>query len=401
MSDPGEFRRRALESISAAVQGLPESPTVAYVWPTECCSIACAHCSCSSRPAASPQRRRVALSVDRLVQFVVSAGCRQLVVCGGGEPLDEPEFTERVMAAAPDAGIRLAVYTSGVSPLHPFAPTLIVRRWLAALDESRRREGEFHVRLSLDPFYEERLGLQPIIEWIAAIESLAQWWYVSLRGLQLDGFSGPARLAAELGGHYVELGVRSGVVVTGSGREIPVDLKGFVFDGRGSAELLAERGLALPAAQRLRFESLLETFGRGDGLGRPFSDRLTVTRQQVDLEIHADASVHILEAQPPDTVGSYFDSDWTTLRARYYADPLVHLIVAGGLPRVADVLIDLVGRGLAPRSTVPFSLDCLADSQTLDLATAWAILLLEDRFTYPDFVRAEARSILGEVGLSQ
>lgn len=322
-------------------------------------------------------------------------------MCGGGEPLDEPEFIERVIAEVPGSGVQLAVYTSGVSRLHPVDPALTGGRWLAGLDGSLREEGGFHVRLSLDPFHEERLGLQPIIEWIEAIEAAAPWWHVSLRGLQLKGYTGPTRLAAGLDGHYVGVGARSGMVVIGSGRAIPIDFKGFVLDGRGSAGLLSERGLALPAAQRPHFDALTDTFGRSGGLGRPFSDRLTVTRQQVDLEIHADASVHLLEAQPPDTVGSYLDSAWATLRERYFADPLVHLIVDGGLPRVANVLIDLVSRGLAPRPTVPFSLVRLADPQTLDLATARAILLLEDRFTYPDSVRAGARMILSEVGLSQ
>lgn len=141
----------------------------------------------------------------------------------------------------------MTVYASGVSQLHPADPAQLIRRWAAALDWSSHGAGCFHIRLSLDPFHEEHLGLQPIVGWIAAVEESAPWWRVSLRALQLEGYTGPSRLAAEFRGHSIAGGGRSGMAATGSGREIPVDLKGFAFDGRGSAGLLSERGLALPS----------------------------------------------------------------------------------------------------------------------------------------------------------
>jgi pyruvate-formate lyase-activating enzyme len=110
-----QFSQAILDGIDPAAQSLPERPTVAFVWPTNLCSIGCAHCSFASRRTGDPSKQLLANHPDHLTEWLAAAGTRKVIICGGGEPLDEPEFITRTISACAMLGLECAIYTSGVS----------------------------------------------------------------------------------------------------------------------------------------------------------------------------------------------------------------------------------------------------------------------------------------------
>src|SRR6187549_1914815 len=83
------FRQAILAEIDPDATPIPKTPTVAFVWPTESCSIGCGHCSYSSIRRATPSP--ILSHIPELVEWLVAAGVSRFVACGGGEPLDEAE----------------------------------------------------------------------------------------------------------------------------------------------------------------------------------------------------------------------------------------------------------------------------------------------------------------------
>jgi hypothetical protein len=304
-----DFRRDLLALIPPAVDLLAPTPSTAFVWPTENCSIGCAHCNFASLPRRPGQPSDLTLDPAGLVGWLVDAGARGLTLCGGGEPLDERDFCDEVVGRVGRTGLDFAVYTSGVSLSDPVDAAACVRRW--ARLRGRTHAGGFWVRLSMDPFHTERIGDAVLADWIRAIERYAPEWRVSLRGLRLLGDDGLPVLAGRLGAEVRNRG-RSTRLVLPSGRSVAVERMGWVFDGRGTPELLARRGLRLPDADAVAVRPWQELVGRTGRLGRPLSRRLTVGRRHVDLEIHADTAVHVLEAQPFDARLRLDRHDWAT-----------------------------------------------------------------------------------------
>ena len=385
------FRRSALRLIDPEVQPIPSHPMVAFVWPTELCSIACAHCSFGSLKAGGPKQRLLAEHPEALVQWFADAGGTKLVVCGGGEPLDEPEFVVRTIAACSGSGIGFEVYTSGTSLLHPASVEEYIEVWGKAWRSGTQPSRPFGVRLSVDSFHEERIGLEPVAEWIQGIERHAPGWRVSVRSIRVEREQSVARLAALLGAHIQPIRQWSAWMVLPSGRRIFVEWKGFVFEGRGRNRVLQKRGMSLTARDAAALEPLLTEFDADADLGRPLSAPLTVTHRRLDLEVHADCVVHILEAQAPDLRLSLLDHSWEQMKAVYYRDPILHRVIEGGLPAVAELIVAAHRAGVSQGSTVPFSIERLTDPAMLDWVTASALLTNGSRFHYSDSLREMAR----------
>lgn len=365
------FRRSLLALIPPAFDQLAPYPMTAFVWPTENCSVGCAHCNFASlprRPGVSGDR---ALEPTQLVAWLAGAGARRLTLCGGGEPLDEPDFCAAAIRCAQDAGLAVAVYTGGRSLSDPRPPEDYIRAWHGS--------GEFWLRLSLDAFHADRLGVEVIADWITKCAELAPDWRVTLRTLRVDGDRSVDDLAALLGA--TRRG--PGRLDLPSGRTLVVERMAYIVDGRGSLGLLERRGLTLPAEDAARIVPWQRLAGRTRHLGRVLSRRLTVGSRHVDLEIHADATVHVLESQPFDHRLRLTEHSWAAMRDSYYRDPMVHAVAAGGLDLAAELLRAAIESGVADRTTVPFSIERLTDSRVLDAVTASAVPRLADAYDYP------------------
>lgn len=389
-----DFRRSILDQIDPTLQPLPKSPFVAYVWPTELCSIGCAHCSFGSRRTGSDDQRLLAKHPEELVRWLVDAGGQKIVICGGGEPLDEPEFVVRAITAASAAGLGCEIYTSGTSLERRQSVSEIVRAWRSAWGPTPRTNKRFGVRLSVDAFHEDRIGLDALAEWIRCIEVDAPGWNAWLRGIRVKGDESIVRLARLLNADVVRSREGAGWMRLRSGRELLVEWKGFVFEERGRLDLLKRRGLELFEGDRAKIEPLIPQFGNTANLGRPLSARLTVTHRRIDLEIHSDCVVHVLESQAADLRMDFLSHSWSSISQTYYRDPLLHRIVEAGLPGVAQLISAAQRTNLGGRAAVPYSLQRLVDKNILAFITAAAVSINGPRFVYEAHTRASAKQYL-------
>lgn len=391
------FRRRLLSEISPAVEHLAPHPTTAFVWPTETCSIGCAHCNFSSVPRRAGVADALVLEPARLLAWLQDAGARTVTLCGGGEPLDEPEFCRDVVRLAAQTPLNVGVYTSGASLLHPQQPDDYVRDWVRLRGDDPG--GRFWVRLSFDLFHTRRLGTQVLADWVEAVQRWAPGWRLSLRGLRVVGDPTLHELAGLLGASLDER-TSGGWLVLPSGRRIAVEQMAYIVDGRGSLDVLTRYGLTLPDADTAALEPVRRLVGRSHHLGRPLSRRLTVGPAHVDLEIHADGVVHVLEAQAVDARLSLDSCSWARLRDAYYRDPLLHAVAVGGLPLVATYLQEAIRDGVAPAHTNPFSVEHLEDRDVLDWVTAAAVVDLAPELRYPASVVEVARARLARSSIA-
>ena len=384
------FRKSLLSEMPDNPLGIVASPVRGYVWPTFRCSIGCAHCNFSSLPRLERGQRET-IDPVQIADWLAEAKARTLILCGGGEPLDEPEFCERAIRRAGEHSLNVGIYTSGVSLSRPQAVEDYVETWRAALGSSH---AWFALRLSIDTFHAERIGIAHLAEWITVVRRLAPDWRLSLRGLSLDGDMSVSELAGELGADLVPQGKRSVRLNLKDGTGITVERTGFVLDGRASLEQLARRGLRIPAAQGESLASWTRLVGRTRRIGRPLSRRLPVAKTRVDLEIHSDSAVHVLESQAFDLRLSSRSHTWREMTDLYYRDPLIHAVVIAGLALVAQCLREAIESGVADRGTVPFSIEQIRDPALLDRVTAMVVMALETVVPYPSEVSARAAAFL-------
>jgi hypothetical protein len=390
-------RQAILELINPAAQSLPERPTAAFVWPTNLCSIGCAHCNFASMRIGDPTKQLLASQPDHLVDWLAAAGTRKVIICGGGEPLDEPEFITQTISACARMGLQCDVYTSGVSRRKPVSTPESIRQWREAWRPRVRQEHRLGLRFSVDLFHEERIGLEPVLQWLKELERLAPEWKVAIRGIRVEGDGSVERLAARMNAELRTVTPGSAWMVLPNGRRILVQRKGFVFDGRGRPALLARRGLRLDRQDRPIVEELVDEYGVRAALGRPLSARLTLTSRHIELEVHGDGVVHILESSAPDCRLSLFDHTWESMKRTYYRDPILHRVAVGGLPAVATLIRTAHRLGIGSRQTVPYSIELLDDPDVLAWVTATAVLNNGPRFVYNKAVMDLARRYINEL----
>jgi hypothetical protein len=388
------FRARLLSLIPPDRDHLAASPMTAFVWPTEDCSIGCAHCNFSSKPRRHGSPSDLRHDPQTLYTWLSDAGTRRLVLCGGGEPLDEPDFCAEVVRMCGQGNIDFGIYTSGTSLATPDTPEHYIRRWRDLRGD--RHGGRFHVRLSMDAFHTARLGVDVLADWIRTVERLAPEWRVSLRSLKVLGDTSLAQLADKLSATVREPGHGAARLVLPSGRVLAVERMGYIMEGRGTLDLLNRYGLHLPPEPAASAALWQELVGRGNWLGRPLSRRLPVGARHLDLEIHADTKVHVLEAQAFDARLSLEDHSWSAMRDLYYRDPIIHAVGIHGLELVATLLRAAIERGVAPRSTVPFSVEYISDAGVLDWVTAAAVQELADVVDYPAAAMELAREVCAD-----
>jgi Radical SAM superfamily len=387
------FRNLALSMIDPAIQLLPSNPSTVYIWPTELCSISCRHCNFASKPDGNLEKQLIAKHPEAVVKWATEAGVSKLIACGGGEPLDQPECIERIIAACAQEGLRFGIYTSGISRQHPKSAVEHISTWKQLWAARICPEHQISVRLSVDSFHEERISLDPVLDWITAIENFAPEFNISIRGLRLKNDSSIKRLADRLNADLRQIHQGSASMKLPSGRRIAVELKGFVFDGRGKMRSLKHLGLEFHDNDTAVLNSHMAKYSTNN-LGRPLSARLPVTRGRIDLEVRSDGVVYIMESQAIDLRLSLFTNTWEEIKNHYYRDPIMHCVVKGGLPVVAELILAADQLGISSKKPVLFSVNKLTDQVILDWITAKAILLNCEEFIYGDDLKRHARSYL-------
>lgn len=388
------FRKEILELINPLAQPLPGQPSVAFVWPTELCSIGCAHCSYSSKKTGTKQQHLLSDYPQEIVQWLFDAGVKRFVACGGGEPLDEPEFIAQAIATCARLGLDFEIYTSGVSFSKPYSIEEYIKTWQQHWTNRKRPNQRFNVRLSLDAFHEELIGLEPLIKWIEAVKKYAPEWSVSIRSVRLEGDESVNRLAVALNGRLEKKNNDSGWIMLPAGRKILVMWKGFVFEGRGQLKQLNRLRLKLYQEDATIVEPFINKWNTKNELGRPLSLHHAVSFHRIDLEIHADCEVHVLQSQATDLRLNFLDYSWEDIKNRYYRDPLLHSTVEGGLCAIAGLISDCQKAGVASKDNIPFSIEKITDESILAWVTAKAILTNSKQFHYGVDVHRQAEGYL-------
>ncbi|MEO1702611.1 MAG: radical SAM protein [Pseudomonadota bacterium] len=382
------FRSKALQNVDPEAQGLPKSPHTVFLWPTQLCSIGCAHCSFGARKSGDEALRRLAHQPDKVVQWLTEAGAARMVICGGGEPLDEPDFIPLAIEQAVKNGIRTEIYTAGISLARPVDVRATITNWRDALNGA-----SFHLRLSVDHFHSERVGHSHIAQWVRQTAELVPHWKVSLRGIRVDGDKSIEQIAETLSAEIQQRRPHIGKLVLENGRTIAFERKAFVLDNRGTLALLRRRGLSLPPEEMAQIEDDIDPDNPTKPMGRPFSAPLTVGRRRMDLEIHANGVVNILESQAPDLRRNLFEASWAKIRDAYFRDPIMHLVAKDGLPAVADLIMEGQNRVDVDGTVVPYSIQHLSDPALRGWVTAQAMRACRDTFTYTKTILAEADAL--------
>ena len=384
------FRKQALNLIDPLIQPLPPVPSVAFVWPTESCSIGCSHCSYNSKKQRGNTANTIINYPAELVKWLANAGVKRLVVCGGGEPLDEPDFLSNAILQSAIHGLDFEIYTSGVSFSKPFAIKEYIANWQQQWKHKRKEGQRFNIRLSLDAFHEELIGLQPLVDWINAIHYLAPDWTVSIRSVRLEGDNSVQRLADQLKGKLEKKNNSSGSILLPDGKKIIVQWKGFVFEGRGQFKQLERLGLKLYADDEEVIAPHKNNWNEKNELGRPLSLHHAVSFYRIDLEIHANCEVHILQSQATDLRMKFTEFSWEQIKSNYYRDPLLHCTVENGLSGIAALLADYRKANPDGRGSIPFSIESITDPDMLSWITARAILTNGKGFSYSQGLKNQA-----------
>jgi len=388
------FRKQALGMVAPLLQPLPSNPSVAFVWPTETCSIGCAHCSYNSKKQKDGKATPVTLYPAELIKWLAGAGVKRFVACGGGEPLDEPHFVSEAIAKCAAHGLDFEIYTSGVSFAKPFLVKDYIIGWQQQWKNKTREGQRFNVRLSLDAFHEELIGLEPLVEWIEAIHSHTPDWTVSIRSVRLEGDNSVNRLAEKLKGKLEKKNDSSGFILLPGGKKVMVQWKGFVFEGRGKFKQLERLGLKLNKEDEKVIAPYKDNWNKKNELGRPLSLHHAVSFHRIDLEIHANCEVHILQSQATDLRLKFTEYSWEEIKNSYYRDPLLHCTIENGLEGIACLLAAYKKTAAAPAGTIPFSIEKITDPNMLSWVTAKAILTNSNRFSYSQTLQNQAARFL-------
>jgi hypothetical protein len=353
----GARDRVSLEAISARQDLLAALPGYAdpgplfastcYVWPTDDCSVGCAHCNFASpRTSRVFDRYRVADDVDRALELVNGMGLWKAVLSGGGEPMEEPEFCERFISGVDSAQLEeIELITSAA-----FATSMAeTTRVLGTLRDAWRTRGPdkanagFTVRISVDWFHAKRIGITPVANVLRALntpEFAGIGCY--LRSVLLDNDTTIRDLAAELGATLGAVEDYCQTMTLPDGRDVLVYYKNLILDGRMTSRRLRSLPVTLPKA------ATADVFGRRfqSPTGKHVPARVYNGPEVVHLDglacvLEASGGIKILEGNHPHRFPSLRDTtSWAEALTFLYRDPLTVTLVRGGPDGLVELIAD-------------------------------------------------------------
>ena len=324
--------------------GPPITASTCYVWPAAHCPVGCGHCNFAAPPSvAGLDRYSVAADPRGVVDFVNGMGLWKAVLSGGGEPMTEPEFCRYFIANvdSPDLD-EIELITSAHFATDPHQ----ARRELTGLAEAWRSRSSdlapasFTVRLSLDWFHVQRLGLdhaQHLIDLLGEDEFADIGFYI--RSVLLDGDTSMEELAGRLGATLSDMDDYQRVLRLPNGRGVTVYFKNLILDGRMTQRKLNRLPVDLPDQSRAgNFSNACDPQGHHVP-ARIYNGPTVKHLEGLACIIEDDGAVKILEGNPPDrypTVKSH--PTWTQAIEFLYRDPLTRFLVDGGPEALAQLV---------------------------------------------------------------
>lgn len=364
-----EVSREAISTRQELLAALPRYPnpgpstaSTCYVWPTDDCSVGCAHCNFASpRSSKVFDRYRITDDADRALELVNEMGLWKAVLSGGGEPMEEPDFCERFIAEVDSPQLaEIELITSAA-----FATSMTdAARVLGDLRDAWRARGPdraaagFTVRLSVDWFHAKRIGTGPpanVLRVLSGPEFADVGCY--LRSVLLDNDTTIPDLATELGATLGPVEDYCQVMTLPGGREVLVYYKNLILDGRMTSRRLRSLPVTLPKAAEA------EVFGRRfqSPSGKHVPARVYNGPEVVHLDglacvLEASGGIKILEGNHPHRFPLLRDTtSWTDALEFLYRDPLTVTLVREGPEGLVELVAD----------RYPHARDALVDTNQL------------------------------------
>lgn len=321
----------------------PKRASTVYVWPTSTCSIGCLHCNFASpRSSIRPNSRLVAERMIEVAAVVKEMDPWKVALSGGGEPMDEPEavyaFLEHV---ASEHLAEVEIITGGHFGKNMESTHETLDQMVAAFQSSRRRGITLSLRLSIDRFHVERIGYQPFLNIITAIDT-GRYEPLKVYGrsvLVSDDDCLPT-LAASLGATLRKVDDYVQMMVLPSGREVLLYSKNMIIDGRMTRARMRKNSWRLTPAGTV--DTFIGRFLDAEGRhipARTYNGAQVRMLSGLAMVIEHDGSLKILEGNAPDRIPNVFDMSWNECLNYLFADPLTHFLLDFG-PLDLDRLLD-------------------------------------------------------------
>lgn len=324
---------------------LPMSASTCYVWPAAHCPVKCGHCNFAAPPSVvGLDRFSVARNLDSVLDVVNGMSLWKAVLSGGGEPMVEPDFCRDFINKVSSPELEeIELITSGY-----FATSLgaaddaldsLHEAWTAR-DDAMETRPRLTIRLSLDWFHVQRLGIEHAVHLISAVDR-AQRYEVGfyIRSVLLTGDSTMVELADRLGAELGPIDDFQRIMRLPSGRLVTVYLKNLILDGRMNRRKLARLPVGLPTGSIEDFAARFRD-GRGQHVpARVYNGPAVRHLDGVACIVEDDGAVKILEGTPPDRSASVGEHpSWDSARRYLYADPLSRFLVESGPEPLAELL---------------------------------------------------------------
>ena len=325
----------------------PSSASTCYVWPTDDCSVGCAHCNFASpRSSTAFDRYRIADDVDRALELVSGMGLWKAVLSGGGEPMQEPAFCERFISGVDSPQLEeIELITSAAFATSAAEATRVLRNLQSAWHTrgADKAKAGFTVRLSVDWFHTKRIGITPPADVLRALNS-PEFADIGcyLRSVLLDNDATIRDLATELGATLGAIEDYRQTMTLPNGREILVYYKNLILDGRMTSRRLRSLPVTLPKAAKAevfgqRFQSPAGTHVPA----RVYNGPEVVHLDGLACVLEASGGIKILEGNHPHRFPSLRDTtSWADAVEFLYRDPLTVALVRGGPDGLVDLIAD-------------------------------------------------------------
>ena len=349
LDEAQRLRNEILATLPAYQRPGPSIAGTVYVWPTRFCNVGCAHCNFAA-PTPTGNRSRLDSfhtinAQKRLVTFVNQLGMWKAVLSGGGEPLLEPKvveyFIERIQS---DHLEEIEIITSGFWGKTLHSAHNVLTRLLAAYHQRHKPERvRFLLRLSVDWFHQRILGLEPIKNILLTLNSNEfKDVHCYIRSVLLVGDSTIKRLAADLNAHVGPLKDYQQILTLPQGKHILVYYKNLILDGRLNHESLNTLPIKpSPAALSATFSERFRNAAGQHIPGRTYNGPVVRHLDGLALIIENDGNVKILEATAPDNIPSLYEHDWSSVRRKFYSDPLTVYLLEDGPEALAEMMREL------------------------------------------------------------
>ena len=342
-----ECRDELIAALSKYTEHGPVGGSTCYVWPSSECPVGCGHCNYAA-PMSLNRLTRYSVARDPIpvLRLMNGMGLWKAVLSGGGEPMVEPEFCEQFVNEIDSPNLEeIELITSA----HFAADEDETRRRVRSLVNAWRTrpsnlaKANFTIRISLDWFHAQRIGVEPAARVIRLLgEDGLRDVGCYVRSVLLDGDTTAEKLAESLGGRLTEMDDYQRKIILPDGRTILIYFKNLIVEGRMNQRKLSRLPISLPDQSRAdvfgkRFES-----SQGKNVpARTYNGPEVRHLEGLACLIEDDGKVRILEGNDPNRCPNVRQTDdWSKAIEYLYEDPITVYLVDNGPQDLAKLLAD-------------------------------------------------------------